>query len=153
MMNRPYFPIFADISKKRVVVIGGGKIAARRVETLLEFVDDICVVAPQVTDRIRCLCDSGRISWKDGVYQEEVLEEADLVLAATDDAVCNEKVVEDCRERGILVNTSHQKELCDFYFPGIIRQGDLVMGICSGGMSHREVKEAREKMEHALKEG
>ncbi|MDE7038196.1 MAG: bifunctional precorrin-2 dehydrogenase/sirohydrochlorin ferrochelatase, partial [Lachnospiraceae bacterium] len=102
---------------------------------------------------IRCLCESGRISWKDGVYQEEVLEEADLVLAATDDAVCNEKVVEDCRERGILVNTSHKKELCDFYFPGIIRQGDLVMGICSGGMSHREVKEAREKMERALKEG
>lgn len=149
-MKKPYFPLFMDISDKKIVVIGGGKIAARRVDTLLKFADDISVVAPKVTERLHRLAEEGHIIWKECVYQETFLEGVDLVLAATDDAACNEKIVEDCRARGILVNTSHKKELCDFYFPGIIRQGDLVIGFGSSGMSHREVREAREKMQRML---
>lgn len=152
-MKKPYFPLFTDISSKKVVVIGGGKIAARRVDTLLEFADDIIVAAPKVTERIHRLAKERRIVWKECAYRESLLEGADLVLAATDDAACNEKIVEDCRARKIPVNTSHKKELCDFYFPGIIRQEDLVIGVSSSGMNHREVREAREKMEQALQAG
>lgn len=151
-MNRLYFPLFIDLSGKRIIVIGGGKIALRRVETLLEFADHITVVAPEVSDRIRQWKDAGRICWIDDVYHKEILKAADLVLAATDDPVCNEQVVRDCKARGIMVNASHKKELCDFYFPGIIRHKNLVVGVNSGGSDHREVREARERMERALKD-
>lgn len=151
-MKKPYFPLFTDISDKKIVVVGGGKIATRRVDTLLEFADDISVAAPEASKRIRKLAKEGYIVWKECAYQAELLTGADLVLAATDDAACNEKIVEDCRARGILVNTAHKKELCDFYFPGILRQEELVIGFGSNGMSHKKVREIREKMERMLRE-
>ncbi len=151
-MNRPYFPLFVDLSRRRIVLIGGGKVAQRRIETLLEFADSIKVVAPKVTERIRQLKEEGRIRWVCDVYRKEMLKGAELVLAATDDAACNEQIIKDCKAGGILVNASSKKELCDFYFPGIVRQGDLVVGISASGRNHREVKEAREKIERALKE-
>ncbi len=119
---------------------------------MLEFADDITVISPKITDRLMELRqkEKGHIHWIADVYREEMLEGADLVLAATDDTVCNERIVDDCKKRSILVNTSHKKELCDFYFPGIIRRENLVVGFNSGGLSHHEVKEAREKMEQVL---
>lgn len=151
-MKKSYFPLFIDLSEKRILIVGGGKVALRRIETLLEFAGEITVAAPQALERIKQLNVEGRVRWIAGVYREEMLEGADLALAATDDNSCNEKVVRDCRARNIPVNTSHKKELCDFYFPGIIRQEDLVVGFCSGGRNHRAVKEAREKVERALEE-
>ena len=56
-----YFPLFVDLSEKRILVIGGGKIAQRRIETLLDFAADICVVAPEITDKLRILSESRRI--------------------------------------------------------------------------------------------
>lgn len=149
MMN-PYFPMFVDISGKKIVVVGGGKIAQRRVETLLCFAKDILVVAPEITKEIRELYESARIQWVETPYHTEVLRDADMVLAATDDAQCNEQVVEDCHERGILVNAAHKKELCDFYFPGIIQKENLVVGITSSGLSHSEVRQVREQIENTL---
>lgn len=151
-MKKSYFPLFVDISEKKILVIGGGNIAMRRIETLLEFADNITTVAPKITDRLMKLSQEKQIHWVNDVYREEMLEGSDLVLAATDDEACNEKIVEDCKKRGILVNASHKKELCDFYFPGIIKQGNLVVGFNSSGSSHREVKEAREKIEFMLRQ-
>ncbi len=147
MGEKPFFPLFVDLSKKKIVVIGGGKIAERRIETLLNFSDHILVVAPRVTEKVEQLSMQKRIRWAADIYHEEMLEGADLVLAATSDKACNIRVVEDCRTRGIPVNTSHKKELCDFYFPGIICRENLVAGFCSGGQDHRRVREAREKAE------
>lgn len=150
-MKKPYFPLFTDISQKKILIVGAGKIAQRRIETLLEFADNIRVAAPQATDRIRRLHEEKRILWIQDSYRADLIKGADLVLAATDDPVCNEQVIEDCRMRGIPVNTSHKKELCDFYFPAIVRQGDLTIGISSGGCNHSEVKETRKKLERTLK--
>lgn len=132
-------------------MIGGGKIAARRIETLLEFSDNIIVVAPEVTERIRQLSGKKQIGWIPDIYHEKILDQADLVLAATNDIACNMRVVKDCKARSIPVNTSHKKELCDFFFPGILCQENLVMGFCSSGTDHRKVREIREKVEQIFK--
>lgn len=142
-----YFPLFVDLSDKRIIVFGGGKIASRRVETLLNFSDNIMVISPKVTEKLKQLSQKKLIRLLEGSYREELLEGADLVLAATNDAACNTRIVEDCHARNIPVNTSHKKELCDFYFPGILCREDLVMGVCSGGQDHGKVKEARAKIE------
>lgn len=132
-------------------MIGGGKIAARRIEALLEFSDNIIVVAPEVTERIEQLSSKKQIRWIPDIYDEKILDQADLVLAATNDTACNMRVVKDCKARGIPVNTSHKKELCDFYFPGILCRENLVMGFCSSGTDHRKVREIREKVEQIFK--
>lgn len=151
-MKKPYFPMFIDVSEKRIVVVGGGKIAQRRIETLLTFADDILVAAPEITEAIRELCEEKRIRWVETPYHSDLLYDADMVLAATDDAQCNERIVEDCHKRGILVNAAHKKELCDFYFPAIVNKENLVVGVTTSGLSHREARRAREQIENVLNE-
>lgn len=146
-MKKPYFPLFVDLSEKKILVAGAGKIATRRVETLLEFAGYITVVAPEATGRIMQLSHEKKIRWIDDIYHESMACEADLVLAATNDAACNRRIVEECRALDIPVNICNEKGLCDFYFPGIIRREGMVMGFTSGGQDHRKVREIRERIE------
>ena len=151
-MKKPYFPLFVDLSEKRILVVGAGKIATRRVESLLDFAGSITVAAPEATERIRQLSREKKICWINGIYHKDMTEEADFVLAATDDDVCNTRIVKDCKARNIPVNACHKKELCDFYFPGIIRRENLVMGITSGGQDHQKIREIREKTERIFEQ-
>lgn len=172
--RKTYFPMFIDISEKKIVVAGGGRIAQRRVETLLKFADDITVIAPEVTDKIRKRVDEGKVRWikkafcrdteesrpderkdlpdvkKSTADINRLLEEADMVLAATNDTVCNERIVRMCRRRGIPVNASHKKELCDFYFPAVVVKDHVTVGITSGGLSHAQARKVREQIETVL---
>lgn len=150
--HKLYFPLFVDISQKKVVIIGGGKIAQRRIETLLVFTEHIYVIAPEVTDPIKELNTQGKIHWIHEAYRPELLEGAELVLAATNDPECNESVVRYCNEKRIPVNTAHKKEACDFFFPGIARHGNIVAGITANGLNHKEAKKARECISRALEE-
>lgn len=149
-MQKPYFPLFVDISQKKVIVIGGGRIAERRVKTLLGFTEYIQVVSPVLTEKLRCLAERGRIGWVKKSYMPEMLDGSDIVLAATNDISCNEQIVEDCNSRGILVNTAHKKELCDFYFPAVVVKENVVAGITASGCSHMQAREARKRVENAL---
>lgn len=151
-MKGLYFPVFMDLSEKKIVVIGGGKIAQRRVETLCAFTENIWVTAPEITEELQNFAANGKIIWMKETYNPNQLQDADMVLAATDDVQCNEQIVSDCRKRGILVNTAHRKELCDFYFPAVVRRGNVVAGVTASGVSHKSAKRARQCIERALTE-
>ena len=149
-MEKRYFPLFIDISEKKIVVIGGGKIAERRVEALLSFQGNVTVISPEITETLEKYVREDKIVWIQDCYQEEMLSGVDFVLAATNDAACNEQVVADCHSRGILVNASHKKEVCDFYFPGTVTDGEIVVGISSSGENHAKVKRVREAIENLI---
>lgn len=149
-MKKPHFPLFIDLSEKKAVVIGGGAIASRRVDTLLLFCENIEVVAPALSEGLRQLAEEGRIRWIADTYQDKYLEGAFLVLAATGCPDCNEEIVRACRAKGILVNAIHKKELCDFYFPAVAVQGSLVAALTASGMNHKKARQAREEVEKVL---
>ncbi len=149
MTRKPYFPIFTDISEYKIIIVGGGTVAQRRVETLLHFAEDITVVAPVITEELREFWKQKRIVWVEKSYEskmDEMLKCADMVLAATDDLRCNEQIVKVCRSCGVLVNASHKKELCDFYFPAIVVKGNAVAGVTASGMNHMQAKCLRKKI-------
>ena len=149
MTRKPYFPIFTDIAEYKIIVVGGGKVAQRRVETLLQFAEDITVIAPVITEELREFWKQKRIVWLEKSYaheMDEMLKCADMVLAATDDLQCNEELVKVCRNYGVLVNTSHKKELCDFYFPAIVVKENAVAGVTASGINHMQAKCLREKI-------
>lgn len=148
--EKPFFPMFIDLSKKKVVVIGGGRIAGRRIRTLLSFAGQICVIAPEVTEEIEGYIKEGMVTHLKTRYAPGLIQDADLVLAATDDPACNEQAADECRRRGIPVNVSHKKELCDFYFPGTAVCGDLTAGVTASGRDHGKAKRAREEIEKIL---
>lgn len=141
-----YFPLFIDLENKRVTVIGGGTIAARRIKTLLQFGCRIKVVAVDAADSIKGYANQGLIEWEQRPCRESDCEGNALILAATDDRQLNHQIFLAARERGILVNTCDRKEECDFYFPGIVTDGDTVIGITCNGRNHKLARETREKI-------
>lgn len=159
-MQSSYFPMFVDISDKNILVIGGGHIAARRVNTLLKFTRRVTVVSPDLCEELRSLvqtCTAEEICWIDREYTPDCLRGMDIVLAATDQREVNQQIVTDCRlaeqkeQRKILVNTADDKTQCDFYFPSIVQSEELTIGINSGGKSPQKVKEMRKKLQNLLK--
>jgi len=150
MSAAPYFPLFVDLSGRRIAVIGGGAVATRRIGTLLPFGPEITVTAPEVTPALRRLAEEGAITWQARAFEPDDLTGADLVLAATDDRAVNERVGALCRQAGIPVNTADCRETCDFYFPGIIRREEMVIGFSASGTDHRRARRLRELTEESL---
>lgn len=149
--DRKMFPLYVDLSDKTIVVAGGGFIAERRITSLLDFAGKIIVTAPEVTPVLEELHREGRIVLQKREFNVKDIDGADIVLAATSDSDLNEDIYRICKARNITVNISDNQEKCDFFFPGIIRYGDIVIGFSSGGSDHRKTKEVRQKVEAFLK--
>ena len=149
MKNKPYFPMFVDLSDKKIVVVGGGNIATRRVKTLLSFTRNITVVAPQMTAELLELGKTGKIEALLRPVKRQDFEFAYMVIAANDWKV-NEQVYRVCKEEGIYVNVADDKEKCDFYFPGVYMENELVVGITASGMDHKKARRVRLAIEAAM---
>ena len=150
MAEYPRFPMFVDLSAKHVVVVGAGKIAARRVAVLAQFTPRITVIAPKVHADIEALAAEGRVCLVRRAYDMTDISGADIVLAATDDAELNATICDDCRLRDIPVNVSSDRTLCDFYFPGIVREGNLVVGVTAGGEDHTRARHVTGQIRNVL---
>lgn len=156
MESKKFFPMFFDISQKNILVVGGGKIAARRIRTLLRFAERLTVLAPQFCEELLTIQKETRsqrlilIQSPFTSETENLLEYMDIVLAATNCPEVNQRIVSICREKQILVNTADDKHACDFYFPSVIEYGDVVIGINSGGKDPGKVKEMRGIIEEIL---
>lgn len=148
--EKKFFPLFVDFTQKRVVVIGGGKIAVRRIQTLLTFVGEITVIAPACTESVKTLCQKGKIIYKQKKFEAEDIENADLVLAVTDNHALNEEIYKICKENNILVNVASNQEKCDFHFPGILEYENVVIGFNGCGKDHKKVRRVREMIQEML---
>lgn len=150
MAEYPYFPMFVDLSRRRVLVVGGGRIAARRVKTLIQFCPSVTVVAPELHPDIAAMAEAGRIDARRRTYLDSDLDGVGLALACTDDRVLNAAVAAACRTRGIPANNASDKRDCDFLFPGVARRDALVVGVTAGGEDHRLARQATEALRHWL---
>lgn len=146
------FPLFVDMTEKHAVFVGGGTIALRRIRTLLPFVADIVVHAPDFTPELERFADDGAITLVREAYDPSILDGADVVFACTNDAAINDEVWAECKRRGILVNVSSDRFKCDFYFPGVVQSSGMVVGVSAGGKNHRRVKQVRARIERLLQE-
>lgn len=150
-----YFPLFINLEHKKATVVGAGRIASRRIHTLLEFGADITVIAPEASAEVRQLAEEGKLVWIQEAYRPGIrglFEGTLLALAATDDREVNQEVRKECRTLGIPVNLASDKEQCDFYFPGIASGGGVTAGITAEGKDHRLAKEATAEVRKLLVE-
>ncbi len=131
-----WFPVFTKITGKTIVVVGAGKIAKRRIETLLKFDCCIRVVAPEALPAVIAYADEKRLELRRKPYEDADLEGADYVLAATNHKQINHEIYETCKEGNIPVNVADDKEKSDFYFPGIIRKKGITVGVTAEGRDH-----------------
>lgn len=149
-MKQNHFPLFLPSEGRRVLVVGGGKIATRRVQALLQFQFSIQVITLTVTPLLEELGQSGFIHIHLREPKEEDFRDIFFCLLATDKPTVNEYWGSYAKSQGILTNQAHDKSLCDFYFPAFIHGEDFVMGLVGDGSSHKKVKELRERIESAL---
>lgn len=129
-----YFPFMIQLEDKTCLLVGGGNVAARKAEMMLEFGAQVHLVAKQVCDKIWKIKNKN-LTVEERSYQPEDLEGADIVIMATNDSKLNSEVADICKERRILVNVVDVKKDCGFYFPAIVRQKDVVVAVSTGGNS------------------
>ena len=144
----PYFPFFCNIKNKRILVVGGGIIAQRRIQTLLRFGCQITMIAPECTDTLRQHAEQKRIAAYFRTYQAGDCNSFEIVLAATNDHTVNEAIVMECKTHHIPVNACHCKELCDFYFPAVVQQDNVVIGVTSSGVYHKQAGRIAKRIDH-----
>lgn len=142
----PHFPLFVDLSGKRVVLVGGGTIASRRIATLRLFGCCIEVISPKLQ------CSAEGLTWKCREYRSGDLDGAFLAIAATDCRAVNHQVGVDAGVLGIPVSVADCEEECTFYFPAICTGDNLVAGVVSGGKDHHRTARAAKSIRRALEE-
>ena len=148
--KKPYFPMFIDLTEKKVVVAGAGTIAKRRIRSLLNFTNHLTVIAPEVNKELKSLEAEGLLTILKRKCEMEDFYSADLVIAATNDAQINNAIYDTCRKQGILVNVCSDKQKCDFYCPGIAMKDQVVVGITASGKDHKRAKALVEQIRSIL---
>lgn len=146
-METPYYAVSLNLTGKKCLVVGGGRVAERKVKSLLECRALVKVVSPEATEAILQLAQAGRIDYAGREYCEEDLEQVFIAISATDSRELNRRVAMDCFARNIPINVVDDPEYCSFIVPAVVRRGDLTISISTGGKSPALAKKIRQELE------
>lgn len=146
-----YFPFFIELENKQCLVVGGGDVAYRKVQALLEFGVNINMVALEYCAGLLELCEQvnskKQLTLNKKKFCEDDLNDVLFVIAATNNQQLNQQISQLCHDKNIMINVVDDKEKCSFYFPSLIKKGEVVIGISSGGNSPVLSKNLRKKIE------
>jgi len=130
-----YIPIFLDVTGRECVVVGGGEIAVRKVESILEAGAHVTVVSPRLSPPMDAIVASGLATHIARDYQPGDIRGCVLVYAATDDLKLHRELAAEARALGIPINVVDVPELCTFIAPAVVKRGELQIAISTGGAS------------------
>lgn len=139
-----YFPMFVELKGMDCLIVGGGRIALRKAEVLLDFGAKVTLTASQIIDEIQDL-NGVRCVKKD--FEESDLDGRGVVVAATDDKALNHRIAAACMKKRIPVNAVDQAEDCSFIFPAYLKKGEVVSAFSSGGQSPVLTQYLKKEME------
>lgn len=142
-----FYPILINLQRLNCLVVGGGKVACRKITSLLKFNADITVISPGISKPIMEIAKQGRIKVIKKSYSSKFIENMGLVLCATDNPKINKMVRKDCTEKGVLLNVADEPALCDFILPANVIRGNLTISISSQGKAPFFTKEMKGRLE------
>jgi precorrin-2 dehydrogenase/sirohydrochlorin ferrochelatase len=142
-----YYPIFLDIRNKKCVIVGGGDVAARKAERLLDCGAKVFVISPKLMPALAELKEKNVITHIAAQYSGDSIDGAALIIGATDDEKTNAAISLDARNKGISVNIVDDPKRCDFILPALVQRGDLAIAIGTGGKSPALARHLREELE------
>jgi siroheme synthase-like protein len=148
MSNRNrYYPAFLNLQGKKCLVIGGGKVAARKIKSLMDCGAMITVISPRFHPDIARLAEAGFLQWLQRSCKEGDLEDAFMVISATSNKRVNQRIADEAERRGVLVNVVDDPKRSDFIVPALVRRGRLTIAISTSGMSPALAKKIRTRLE------
>lgn len=150
-MNKKYYPMFIDSSDKRALVIGGGEIAMRRVNTLLNFSFEIEVITREVKQEIKELAEEGKIKLKMREFEANDIEGAFMVMACTNNHELNLEIGESCKAVGIPVSICSCGDESSMWFPAVAVSDELTMGLVGEGSDHHVTRKAAKRLREIVK--
>jgi len=146
------YPIYLDLTNKRVVVIGAGPVAARKVNSLQEAGARVIVIAKKADPVFEKSCKLPNVEVVISAYLKDYLAEAVLAIAATNDLKLNRRIYKDCQELEVLCNVVDQPDLCDFFVPAVVKRGPLQIAIGTDGNCPAYAGHLRKKLEDQFTE-
>ena len=142
-----YYSICLDLHKKPCLVIGGGKVAERKVLSLLEYEAIVSLISPKITPRINDLIQENKIYFEAREFQPTDLEGIFLVIAATNNTIINKFIAQEAQQRGILINVVDTPLDSTFILPAVVKRGNLTISISTGGKSPAFARKMRHDLE------
>ncbi len=130
-----FYPIHVKVSSRKVLIVGGGEVALRKVKNLLSYGAQILVVSPRVLSEIEQLSVERKVTVFQEKYSSNFLEGCCLVFGATDDREVNKRVAVDAQKAGIPVNIADNPSLCTFLVPAVLKRGSLTVSVSTEGKS------------------
>ncbi|GAY73643.1 precorrin-2 dehydrogenase/sirohydrochlorin ferrochelatase family protein [Lentilactobacillus kosonis] len=143
-MKEPY-PILIDIANKKIAVVGGGNVAARKVAGLLAKNAKVTVISPAISDKI----DSAKVTWIKKKYERSLVENMELIFACTDNNDVNEQIVAEASQFQLVNNTSN-KQQSSFYNLAVIEENGIMITVSTNGDSPSKAKQIKNKIKQWL---
>ena len=143
-----YYPIFMDLKTQPVLVVGGGIVALRKVQTLIHHGAVVYIVSPRLVPELKELVDGKSCFWLEKEYSSEDLRETVLVFSCTEKEDINAKVSSDAKARYRPVNVVDDPEKCSFIVPSMMERGDLKIAVSTGGSSPIVARQVRAELEN-----
>ena len=150
-----WFPLFVNLKDKKVLVIGGGKVAFKKISKILEYEADITVIAENIAEEKLLELENLRIenNRKIGNNKDEIkklVKEYFLVIAATDNEELNENVAEICDSKGILINNVSSKTRMNVMFGGIVKNDEFQIAVSTSGKNCRRSRAMKSEIQKIL---
>ena len=144
---RKYYPVCIDIENRECLVVGGGGVALRKVEGLLDCGALVTVVSPKFQDDFSQIDDSKPLRLLRRPYRSTDLDDKFLVIGATDNEDLNRQISQEAHRRNILCNIADVPDACSFILPAVVRRGDLAIAVSTSGKSPAFAKHLRKQLE------
>jgi siroheme synthase-like protein len=145
-----FYPVLLELQGRPCVVVGGGPVAARKVEGLLAAGADVTVVSPALAPALGALHAAGRLRHVERAYRDGDLAGAALAFSAVDDPGTTAAVAAEARRRGVWLNAADDPPHCSVILPAVLRRGALTVAVASGGASPALTRALREHLEASL---
>ncbi|MGG0655837.1 NAD(P)-binding protein [Rummeliibacillus pycnus] len=141
-----YYPMMLNIENQLVVVVGGGKVATRKVASLLKAQAHVTVISPEISPKLKRLFEENTIQWRKKDFAPDDLNDAFLIIAATNSSKINELVAQSASKHQIC-NIVDREELSQFIVPSVVRRGPLTIAVSTSGANPKLAKEIKKELE------
>lgn len=141
-----YYPMLLNITGKAVIVVGGGKVATRKVENLLIGQALVTVISPEISPKLQSLAEKKAIQWRKKTFSPDDINDVFLIIAATNSSTINELVAQSANQHQ-LCNIVDNEELSQFIVPSVVRRGPLTIAVSTSGANPKLAKEIKKELE------
>ena len=130
-----FFPAFVNLENKKVLVVGGGKIAGDKISHLLDFTRDITIISPKIDDRVKQMIDENSLVYLPRKYKKDDIKNFFIVIGAVDDEELQKNIFLESQDKKVFCNSVDNTKYCDFIFPSYIKEDSLIVAFSTSGVS------------------